>query len=322
MRELKLKTKYEHFKGKEYITLCKSTPINLKEFGKSTININSIKAIHTEYEKSVNIYHFINNEYHHLDTECQDDLVIYTALYDTFETYARPYDMFMSEVDKVKYPNVKQKYRFEECEYEQVGKLHISTAKNHIEYLQNCFKSGSTVRIGEAKYLVKGFSYSNYPTLGIELDLVFKEFERMKEENNKNNKVKFKPGDKVKLNRPMPSDIEKQIEYRKFYNIVVTDVMEHKGEEFQMLGIEGIKGLISSEYFDLYEEENKRDFTIDELIFIQGNLGSLRENYREDLRYPFGSKWDRVLKRKIDTIDEIVCKITKLLDDVVTESRD
>lgn len=122
--------------------------------------------------------------------------------------------------------------------------------KNHIDMI----KSGNPIKIGKAEYLVNELTYSAYPTLEIDLRLMFKGFERMKEENNKNNKVKFKPGDKVKLNRPMPSDIEKQIEYRKFYNVVVIDVMEHKGEEFQMLGIEGIKGLISSEYFDLYEE--------------------------------------------------------------------
>lgn len=141
----------------------------------------------------------------------------------------------------------------------------------------------------------------------------------MEEENNKNNKVKFKSGDKVKLNRPMPIDIEKQIEYRKFYNVVVTDAIEHRGEEIQMLGIEGVKGLISSEYFDLYEE-NRRDFTIDELIFIQGNLGSLGVKYEEELRDAFEGKWYRVVKKKIDTINEIVCKISKILDDIVTES--
>ena len=56
-------------------------------------------------------------------TETKEKYVVYRPLYgDTTKLYIRPYDMFMSEVDHEKYPNVKQKYRLELQEIESVAK--------------------------------------------------------------------------------------------------------------------------------------------------------------------------------------------------------
>ena len=48
------------------------------------------------------------------DSETMKEMVIYRALYGDCKLYVREKDMFLSEVDKTKHKDVKQKYRFEE----------------------------------------------------------------------------------------------------------------------------------------------------------------------------------------------------------------
>ena len=80
MREIKIGHKYRHFKGKEY------------------------KVIDIVYDCESN------------NDEELKKVVIYQALYGDNLKWARAYDVFNSEVDHNKYPEVEQKYRFEEID--------------------------------------------------------------------------------------------------------------------------------------------------------------------------------------------------------------
>lgn len=76
----------------------------------------------TKEQKEDNLYLYEILAINVIHTETNEKLVVYKALYDgekygldvkRGQVFARPMEMFFSKVDKEKYPNIKQKYRFE-----------------------------------------------------------------------------------------------------------------------------------------------------------------------------------------------------------------
>lgn len=112
---------YRHFKlEKDYEDMIYavsniSVPIfDEDEFSRLFNDKNShiLSFYHTELEETIYILRNKDRYYHHNSYD-KEKLVIYTALYDDRKTYLRPLSMFLSRVDKQKYPNAVFKNRLE-----------------------------------------------------------------------------------------------------------------------------------------------------------------------------------------------------------------
>lgn len=105
-------------------------------------------------------------------SETKEKMVIYQGLYGSYEMYVRPYDMFLSEVDHIKYPDVVQKYRFElidiktgkslEADYEENNHKMESKKLEELEELEESEESEKSEESEQDSKLIRFLDAYDY----------------------------------------------------------------------------------------------------------------------------------------------------------------
>lgn len=153
-----------------------------------------------------NLYQVIGVAKH---SETLEQMVVYQALYGNYGLYVRPLAMFMSQVDKVKYPEITQEYRFEQCEPESVSadKATVPAERENAdpeetvreEILRFLDAEGAAEKLEVLRQLRKNMDENLLTTIELSMDLIPNEKESMERryelvEQNLEKRVRFEGG--------------------------------------------------------------------------------------------------------------------------------